>query len=77
VLMAVVRRGISPVAVRMEFARLTTATRDQVLEINGRRIVIATSVKFDFKPVSQFSELKEILAAFDTELSGRSETAAA
>jgi CheY-like chemotaxis protein len=76
VLMAVVRRTVSPAAVRMEVARLTLAPGDQVLNVHGRSIMVATSIDFDFKPVSQFPRLGEMLAAFDPQLSGKSETAA-
>jgi DNA-binding NarL/FixJ family response regulator/GGDEF domain-containing protein len=71
VLMAVVRRTVSPAAVRMEFARLTSAGSDHVMEINGRSTVIATTIDFDVKTVSQFATLGDLLAAFDPELSGR------
>jgi CheY-like chemotaxis protein len=73
VLMAVVRRTVSPAAVRMEFARLTSAGGDYVMEVNGRSIVVATSVNFDLKPLSQFATFGELLAAFDPELSGKGE----
>jgi len=72
-LMAVVRRGVSPAAVRMEFARLTSAGSDHVIEVNGRSIVIATSIDFDLKTVSQFATLGDLLAAFAAELSGKGE----
>lgn len=74
VLMAVVRRTVSPAAVRMEFARLTSAGGDHVMEVKGRSIMVATSINFDLKPVAQFSSLDGLLAAFDPELSGMSET---
>jgi hypothetical protein len=74
--MAVVRRTVSPAAVRMEVARLTLAPGDQVLNVHGRSIMVATSIDFEFKPVSQFPRLGEMLAAFDPQLSGKSETAA-
>jgi CheY-like chemotaxis protein len=76
VLMAVVRRTVSPVAVRMEVARLTSAPGDQVLDVHGRSIMVATSINSDFKPVSQFSGLGEMLAAFDPQFIGKSEAAA-
>lgn len=75
-LMAVVRRSISPVAVRMEVARLTSAPGDQVLDVHGRSIMVATSINSDFKPASQFSGLGEMLAAFDPQFIGKSEVAA-
>jgi len=74
VLMAVVRRNLSPAAVRMEFSRVTSAGSDHVIHVNGRSIMVATSIEFDLKPVSQFSQLTELLAAFDTPFSGRIET---
>ena len=74
VLMAVVRRTVSPAAVRMEFARLTSAPGDHVMEVHGRSIVVATSINFDLKPVSQFPNLGALLASFDPQLSGRSVT---
>ena len=77
VLMAVVRRTVSPAAVRMEVARLISAPADQVLEIHGRSIMVATAIDCDFRSVSQFSRLGEMLAAFDPGLSGKSETAVA
>jgi len=77
VLMAVVRRTVSPAAVRMEMARLTLAPGDQVLDVHGRNIVVATSIGCDFKPVSQFPRLGEMLAAFDPQWSGKSESATA
>jgi hypothetical protein len=75
--MAVVRRTVSPAAVRMEVARLTSTPGDQVLDVRGRSIMVATSINSDFKPVSQFSTLGDMLAAFDPQLSGKSETTAA
>jgi CheY-like chemotaxis protein len=76
VLMAVVRRTVSPVAVRMEVARLTSSPGDQVLDVRGRSIMVATSINSDFKAVSQFSGLGEMLAAFDPQFIGKSEAAA-
>ena len=76
VLMAVVRRTVSPVAVRMEVARLTSSPGDQVLDVRGRSIMVATSINSEFKPVSQFSTLGEMLAAFDPQFIGKSEVAA-
>ncbi len=77
VLMAVIRRAVSPAAVRMEVARLTSAPGDQVLDVHGRSIMVATSIDCDFKPVSQFSKLGEMLGAFDPQFCGKGEAAAA
>jgi FixJ family two-component response regulator len=70
VLMAVVRRRISPDAMRMEIARLTTASREHVMQINGRSIMIASPISFELLPVSQFYSFNEMLAAFDSTSSG-------
>ncbi len=72
VLMAVVRRNVSPAAVRMEFARLIAAAADHVIEINGRSM-IATTIDSDLKILSQFHSLGDLLAAFDPQLSGKTE----
>jgi FixJ family two-component response regulator len=71
VLMAVVQRQVSPAAMRMEIARLTSASREHVMEVNGRSIMIASPITFDLLPVSQFSTLNEMLAAFDVGPSGK------
>ena len=76
-LMAVIRRAVSAVAVRMEVARMTMTPTDQVLEIRGRSTMVATKIESDFKAVSQFSGLEEMMAAFDAGLSEKSEAAAA
>jgi GGDEF domain-containing protein len=71
VLMAVVRRVISADALRMEFTRIASARREHVINVNGRTIMIASSITFDLLPVSQRSTLDDMLAAFDANLSGR------
>jgi FixJ family two-component response regulator/GGDEF domain-containing protein len=65
VLMAVVRRQISPSAMRMEFDRLTVSNREQVMEVNGKRIMVACHITFDLMPISRFSSLDDMLVAFD------------
>ncbi len=77
VLMAVIRRKMPLGAVRMEFARVTSASREHVLQVDGRSIMINTSISFELLPVSQFSKLDEMLAAFDPQFSGKSEAKAA
>jgi FixJ family two-component response regulator/GGDEF domain-containing protein len=65
VLMAVVRRKISPGALRMEIDRLTLASRGQVMNVNGKSIMIACPIAFDLLPVSQFSSLDDMLLVFE------------
>jgi response regulator RpfG family c-di-GMP phosphodiesterase len=65
VLMALVRRQISPGALRMEFERLTLGSRGQVMNVNGKSIMMACPITFDLLPVSQFSTLDDMLLAFD------------
>ena len=69
--MVVVQRIVSPSALRMEIARVTSATREHVMEVGGRTVMIASPISFDLLPVSQFSTLDEMLAAFDSSLSGK------
>lgn len=71
VVMAVVRRQISPDALRMEFTRLASAGRDHVMEVNGRTVMIASPISFDLLPVAQCSTFDDMLAAFDANLSGK------
>jgi FixJ family two-component response regulator len=71
VLMAVVRRQLPLAAVRMEIARRTSTSHEHLLEVNGRSVMISSSITFDLLPVSQFSTMDDMLAAFDPNLSGR------
>ncbi len=71
VLMVVVRRNLSPEAMHTEIARLTSARREHVMEVNGRSIMIASPIAFDLLPVSRFLTFQELLAAFETDLTGR------
>ncbi len=68
VLMAVVRRQLSPAAMRMEISRLTAGGREHVLEVNGRRVMITRATAFDLLPVSQFATLEEMFACFNPKL---------
>jgi hypothetical protein len=70
VLMAVVQRKISPGALRMEVDRLTLTSRGQVMEVNGKSIMISCPIAFDLHPVSQFSTLDDMLTAFDAKSMG-------
>jgi GGDEF domain-containing protein len=70
VLMAVVRRIISPGALRMEMDRMTLASRGQVMNVNGKSVMIACPIAFDLLPVSQFSKLDDMLLAFDAKPNG-------
>jgi FixJ family two-component response regulator len=67
VLMAAVRRRVAPAAIHMEFARLTSANRQHVTNVNGRAVMIASPIAFDLQPVSQFSTFPDMLAAFDAD----------
>lgn len=70
VLMAVIRRQISPGALRMEVDRLTLASRGQVMEVNGKSIMIACPIAFDLLPVSQYATFDDMLTAFDAKPMG-------
>jgi FixJ family two-component response regulator len=77
VLMAVLRRKMPLGAVRMEVTRITSTCPEYLMEVNGRRTMMATSIAFEMLPVAQFTSLKEMLAAFDPHLSERREEKAA
>jgi DNA-binding NarL/FixJ family response regulator len=70
VLMAVVRRNISPGAMRMEIDRLTLTSQGQVMNVNGKSIMIACPLAFDVQPVSQFPTLEDMLTVFNAKSSG-------
>ncbi len=70
VLMAVVRRNISHGALRMEVDRLTLTSRGQVMNVNGKSIMIACPLAFDLLPVSQFSSLDDMLTVFNAKSVG-------
>jgi response regulator RpfG family c-di-GMP phosphodiesterase len=70
VLMAVVRRNISPGALRMEVDRLTLTSRGQVMNVNGKSVMIACPIAFDLLPVSQFSTLDDMLTVFNAKSIG-------
>jgi FixJ family two-component response regulator len=70
VLMAVVRRRVSPAAMQMEITRLTTASREHIMQINGKSIMIASPIASELLPVSQFYSLNELLAAFELSSQG-------
>jgi len=65
VLMAVVRRQVTPAAIRMEMARLLSSNQQHIVEYNGRRTMIAFSISFDMLPVRQFSSVEALFEAFN------------
>jgi len=71
VLMAVVRRRLSPAAVHADIARLTSTRREHVMNVNGKSIMIASPITFEILPAVQFSTFEEMLAAFDADLRER------
>ena len=70
VLMAVVKRNISPGALRIEVDRLTLASRGQVMNVNGKSVMIACPIVFDLLPVSQLSTLDDMLTVFNSKSIG-------
>jgi response regulator RpfG family c-di-GMP phosphodiesterase len=65
VLMAVVKRNISPGALRIEVDRMTLTSRGQVMNVNGKSVMIACPIAFDLLPISQFSKLDDMLTVFN------------
>lgn len=66
VLMAVFHRHLSLAAMRNEISRLAAANRDHLIEVNDRRIMIATPILFEVMAAAQFSTLQELLVAVDS-----------
>jgi FixJ family two-component response regulator len=71
VLMAVIRRQVSPGAIRMEITRLTSDSQPRFLEYNGRKIMVTYAFTFDLLPVRQFSSVEELFETFNTKMVGR------
>jgi YesN/AraC family two-component response regulator len=71
VLMAVLERRIAPSAVRMEMERLIADTRSYVIEVQGRRTMIACLITFDLFPPSQFANFDALVEACNACLGSR------
>lgn len=63
VLMAVFHRHLSLAAMRNEISRLVAANRDHLIEVNDRRIMIATPILFEVVAAAQFPTLQDMLLA--------------
>jgi YesN/AraC family two-component response regulator len=70
-IMAVVERLVRPAVVRMEIQRLLMENQQHVLEVNGRKVMIAYSASFDLLPVAQFKSFDGIVDAFNAKSIGR------
>jgi FixJ family two-component response regulator len=70
VLMAVFHRHLSLAAMRTEVSRLAAANRSHLIEVNGRRIMIATPIVFEVAGASQFSTLQSMFLAFNARVGG-------
>ena len=64
ILMAVIRRHVSPGAVRMEVSRLLMQSPQHLVDHGGRKTLVAIATSFDLLPVAQFSNLDEMMTAF-------------
>ena len=65
ILMAVVWRQISPGALRMEVDRLTLTSQGQVMNVNGKSIMIACPIAFEVLPVLQYSTFDDMIVAIE------------
>ncbi|MFP5226007.1 MAG: response regulator [Acidobacteriota bacterium] len=70
ILLAVLRRHISPAAVRMEVERMIAETRNYVIEVQGKPTVVACLITFDLFQTAAFSGFGEWLAAFEAKCGG-------
>jgi CheY-like chemotaxis protein len=71
VLMAVLRRQITPSAVRMEIERLIAETRGYIIEVHGKPMMIACLITFELLPAVQFAGYGELAAACESRITGR------
>lgn len=71
VLMIVVRRQLSPVAMRVEIARFMQDRRESITDVNGRQIMVAAPTAFDVLPIAQFANFDEMITTFDVKLTGK------
>lgn len=70
VFMAVLRRHVSPAAVRMEMTRHFMECPQHLVDQGGRKTILSIAMSFDLLPVAQFSTLEELMAAFKSQLMG-------
>ena len=70
VLMMVLNRRMSPMAVRLEIARLNLANSQYLLDSKGRTTILLNSLPFDLLPISRFASAKELFEGFDAKLVG-------
>lgn len=68
VLLSGIRRQGSQVSVRMEMARLNLKSREYLINVDGRCIMLSCPVSFELLPLSQYSTFDEMLAAIETRL---------
>jgi FixJ family two-component response regulator len=64
VLMSVVLRQLSPVAMRMEVARMLLTCREHVIDVNGKSLLITSPITFDLLSTAQFANMDEMLMVF-------------
>jgi FixJ family two-component response regulator len=72
VILAVLRRYISPAAVRKEVERIIADTRGYTIEVQGKATMVACLITFEILAASGFSGFSEWLSAFDGLCDGRS-----
>jgi FixJ family two-component response regulator len=71
VLMMVLNRHMTPMAVRLQIARLNLDNSQYILEVEDRKTMIVNSVSFDLLPISRFAAVEELFEAFDAKLVGK------
>ena len=71
ILLGVLRRYITPEAVRMEIERIIADTRSDIIEVHGKPMMIACLITFDLVPVARFASYAEWRAAFEARCPGQ------
>lgn len=70
VLIGVLKRQMPAAAVRMEVARLTSGAPQQIVDVDGRKVMLGVSTTFDLLLLSLFPTLDELFTAFNAKLIG-------
>jgi len=65
ILLAVIRRSMAPTAMRMEILRMTSASKEHMMQLNGRTIMISSPITFDIQPIYKYESLEQLFAAFN------------
>ena len=70
VLMAVVQRQNALFSIRLEMARLTSGSREYLINVDGKCLLISSPMTFELLALSQYASLDDMLTAINAKLIG-------